>query len=179
MTKAVRAKPAVDVEDRTERRRADRAALRLNATIRSTGRARTSVKLIDISTHGCRIQCSSTVDADSWLWLSVAGLETQYCRVVWHCHEFIGLEFATPLAESVIERLLTDQQHLPEATVNELRGIASRTHGLARRAGDADIHPLAELSRKCAVDAVVEGFRLSEATGADAGQSPEPPPTDA
>lgn len=146
--------------------------------MRSTGRGRTLVKLIDISTRGCRIQCSSTVEADSWLWLSVAGLDTQYCRVVWHCHEFVGLEFATPLAAAVLESLLHDQQHLPEATVNELRNIASRTHGLARQAGDADIHPLAELSRKCAVDAVVEGFRLSEATGANAAELPESPSAD-
>ena len=52
------------------------------------------------------------------------------------------------------------------AGVNELRAIATRTHGLARQASDTDIHPLAELSRKCAVDAVVEGFRMSEATRA-------------
>ena len=171
---------AVDrVEGRPERRRADRAALRLNATIRSTGKGRTRVKLIDISTGGCRILCSSKVAADSWLWLSVAGLDTQYCRVVWHCHEFVGLEFATPLAEEAFQALLQDQEHLPEVTVNELRNIASRTHGLARQAADADIHPLAELSRKCAVDAVVEGFRLSEATGAGSAESPESPSADA
>ena len=168
MAHAVPAEPADRIEGRPERRRADRASLRLSATIRTTGRARTLVKLIDISTRGCRIQCSSKIEPDSWLWLHVAGLDTQYCRVVWRCHDFAGVEFATPLADEVLERLLQDQQHLPEATVNELRNIASRTLGLARRAGDDDIRPLAELSRKCAVDAVVEGFRLSEATAGPA-----------
>lgn len=172
---------ATRLDDRPERRRAHRAALRLTATIREGGRSRTKVRLIDISTHGCRIECSSMVAADSWIWLSVAGLETQYCRVVWHCGEFVGLEFAKPLAEAVLERLLQEQELMPEITINELREIATRTHGLARQANDADIHPLAELSRKCAVDAVVEGFRMSEVASAKSAKSAKAPkarPTD-
>jgi len=116
---------------------------------------------------------------DSWIWLGIAGLETQYCRVVWHCQEFVGLEFATPLAETVLERLLQEQAHMPETTINELRAIATRTHGLARQASDTDIHPLAELSRKCAVDAVVEGFRMSEATLAKPAKQRKKPSADA
>ena len=112
---------------------------------------------------------------DTWLWLGIAGLETQYCRVVWHCQEFVGLEFANPLAEAVLERLLQDQKDMPETTIDELRKIATRTHGLARQASDTDIHPLAELSRKCAVDAVVEGFRLSEASQAKLAKAPKKP----
>ena len=52
----------------------------------------------------------STVD--SWVPPTIAGLETQYCRVVWACHEFAGVEFATPLAETVLDRLLQDQSQL-------------------------------------------------------------------
>jgi hypothetical protein len=160
-----------------DRRRAHRAALRLSATIREGGRSRTRVRLIDISAHGCRIECSSTMAVDSWIWLGIAGLETQYCRVVWHCQEFVGLEFATPLADAVLERLLQEQQNMPETTINELRQIASRTHGLARQASDTDIHPLAELSRQCAVDAVVEGFRISEASGKKSAKPSKQKPT--
>ena len=32
------------------------------------------------------------VAADSWVLLSIAGLETQYCRIAWCCEEFAGLE---------------------------------------------------------------------------------------
>ena len=53
--------------------------------------------------------------------LTIAGLEMQYCRVVWRCHEFAGIEFATPLAEAVLERLLQDQQTLSETAISELR----------------------------------------------------------
>jgi PilZ domain len=145
-----------------ERRRSDRSALRLTATLRDGTRKRVKTRVIDISTHGCRIECPTAVGADSWIWLSISGLETQYCRVVWNFQEFVGLEFASPLSEVVFDRLLQDQEQLPETAINELRDIASRTNRLARQAGDADIAILAELSRKCAVDAVVEGLRLGQ-----------------
>jgi hypothetical protein len=112
-----------------------------------------------MSTHGCRIECSQVVTEDSWIWLNIAGLETQYCRVVWHCQEFVGLEFETPLSEVVFERLLQSGDQLPEAAIKDLRKIASRTHWLARQASDDDISLLADLSRKCAEEALVEGLR--------------------
>lgn len=161
-----------------DRRRANRAALRLAATMREGSRSKVSVRLIDISTHGCRIECSSTVAVDSWLWLNIAGLESQYCRVVWHCQEFIGLEFEKPLAEAVLDRLLENQKLPTQTRVNELRDIATRTLWLARQADDANIHPLAELSKSCAIDAVVEGFRLSESKSGKSGEKPPAPTTD-
>ena len=149
-------------EPEHERRRANRAALRLSATMREAGRSRVQARLIDISTHGCRVECASGASAETWIWLSIAGLETQYCRVVWRHQEFAGLEFVTPLAEPVLERLLSDQQHLSEASVNELRDIASRTHRLANK-DNTDAELLAELSDRCAVEAVIEGLKLGEA----------------
>ena len=161
-------------EAHEERRRANRAALRLNATMREAGRGRVGAKLIDISTHGCRIEATSGVSAETWIWLSIAGLETQYCRVVWRHQEFAGLEFATPLAEAVLDRLLQDQKHLSEGAINELRDIANRTHRLAARGEGADQQTLAELSQKCAVEAVVEGFRLGEAKRPDPDAASKP-----
>ena len=154
---------ATRTDGQPERRRAERAALRLNATLRTGGgKSRIKVRLIDISTHGCRIECTATVEADTWVWLTVTGIETQYCRVAWQCQEFIGLEFAALLSEPVLDRLLQGQQDMPETTIKELREISARTHWLATKGGDEDVHILAELSRKCAVDAVVEGLRLDE-----------------
>jgi hypothetical protein len=170
--------PANASASQPERRRANRAALRLAATMREGSRSKVSVRLIDISTHGCRIECSSTVTVDMWVWLNIAGLESQYSRVVWHCQEFIGLEFEKPLAEAVLDRLLEGQKLPTQTRVNELRDIATRTLWLARQADDTNIHPLAELSKSCAIDAVVEGFRLSQAKGGDAGETPPAPETD-
>jgi hypothetical protein len=153
---------AVRSEGSPDRRRAPRTALRISASIREPGRSRTGARLIDISTHGCRIEATSGASHDTWIMLTIAGLETQYCRVVWRCHEFAGIEFATPLAEAVLEKLLRDQSGLSETTVKELRSIANRTHHLSvQETGDRQT--LTELSRKCAVDAVIEGLRLGEA----------------
>lgn len=156
--------------EQLDRRRSNRAALRLSATMREAGRGRVGVRVIDMSTHGCRIEATSAISAETWVWLSIAGLETQYCRVVWRCQEFSGLEFATPLADAVFERLLQDQKTLSENTISELRDIANRTHRLASKENGAETETLGELSRKCAVEAVVEGLRLSEAKG-DSGTS--------
>jgi hypothetical protein len=145
-----------------DRRRVERLALRLNATMRDGTKSRVKVRVIDMSTHGCRIECSATVEDDSWVWLSIAGLESQFCRVVWHCQEFIGLEFEKPLTEAVFDQLIANQDNLPENAIKELREIASRTHWLARQAGDQDIAILADLSRKCAIDAVVQGLQRTE-----------------
>ena len=101
-------------EGKPDRRRKARTALRLTATMRDGTRSRVNARVIDMSTNGCRIECTSNVDDDSWVWLSIAALETQFCRVVWHCQEFIGLEFEKPLAEAVFNKLLADQSRLTQ-----------------------------------------------------------------
>ena len=145
-----------------DRRRTERIALRLTATMRDGTRSRVKVRVIDMSPRGCRIECTTPIEDGAWIWLSIAGLEAQFCRVVWHCQEFVGLEFEKPLSEAVFNKLLTEQDQLPEGAIKELRSIATRAHWLARKAEDSDIAILAELSRRCAVDAVVEGLKRGE-----------------
>jgi hypothetical protein len=155
--------PTTPTDNQTERRRAQRAGLRLNATIREPGRSRVGVRVIDISTHGCRIEAQSGASVDTWVLLSIAGLETQYCRVVWRAHEFAGLEFATPLAEPVFDQLLADQSQMSEKSIVELRDIANRMHRLSTAEANKDRDTLVDFSSKCAADAVVEALRLGEA----------------
>jgi len=159
--------PAERTEGQPERRRAPRAALRLNAAIREPGRSRVGIRIIDISTHGCRIEASSGAPVEAWVLLSIVGLESQYCRIAWRAHEFAGLEFASPISEAVLDRLLQNQ--LSETTVKELRDIAKRTHRLATNETSGGSQTLGDLSQKCAVDAVVEGLRLGEAKHAGRG----------
>src|SRR4051794_21982797 len=103
----------------SERRRVERLALRLTATMRDGTKSRVKVRVIDMSTRGCRIECTTNVEDDTWVWLSIAGLENQFCRVVWHHQEFIGLEFEKPLSEAVFERLLAEQGQLPENAIKD------------------------------------------------------------
>ena len=78
-------------ERKSERRRANRTTLHLTATMRDGTRSRSRVRVIDMSTHGCRVESPFVVADDGRIWLSIAGLETQYCLVVWQCEEFVGL----------------------------------------------------------------------------------------
>lgn len=149
-------------EGPVERRRSARTALHLDATMRD-GSRKAPARVIDMSANGCRVECSTTVTDDSFVLLGIAGLEAKRCRVAWHCEEFIGLEFETPLSEAVFERLVEAGSQLPEAAIRDLRKIASRTNWLARRAGDAEISMLADISRQCAENAVIEGLRLGQA----------------
>jgi hypothetical protein len=118
-------------------------------------------RVIDISTHGCRVEALPGATTDSYILLSIAGLDTQYCRVVWSCHEFAGVEFAAPLAEAVLDRILEEHGALSESAIGELRSIANRAHRLSTQE-EGDRRTLSELSRKCAVDAIVGGLRLGE-----------------
>ena len=49
-----------------ERRRVERLALRLTATMRDGTKSRVKARVIDMSTHGCRVECTSNVGDDSW-----------------------------------------------------------------------------------------------------------------
>ena len=143
-----------------ERRRTERSALLLTATMRD-GSRKAPARVIDMSTHGCRIECSSVVSNDSFVLLGIAGLEAKRCRVAWHCEEFIGLEFETPLSDAVFERLVKDgEKNLSATEIRDLRSISSRTNWLARKADVELIATMADISRRCAENAVVEGLRL-------------------
>lgn len=156
---------AAAAQEQPDRRRVERSALSVSASIREPGRGRMRVRLIDISTHGCRIEATTGPNPDSWLLLSIAGLETQYCRVAWACQEFAGLEFETPLAEAVLERLLSEQKQLSEKAIGDMRSLATRAHRLATIQTDEHTPVLSEISRKMAIEAVVEGLKLSESKG--------------
>jgi hypothetical protein len=62
----------------------------------------------------------------------------------------------------VLERLVGNHSQLSETAISELRSIANRARRLSAR-DDDNQGALSELSRKCALDAFVEGLRLGEA----------------
>ena len=153
-------------DGQTDRRRVPRAALRLNATIREPGRSRAGVKVIDISTHGCRIEAITGASVDSWVLLTIAGLETQYSRVAWSCHEFAGLEFATRWRTPCSTACLGIRTSCPRS--RSANCATSRPGRIGLQPPTVKTESLSDLSRKCAVDAVVEGLRLGDSRRAAA-----------
>ena len=143
----------IAVPNGVERRRAARAALHLDATMRD-GSRKSPARVIDMSTHGCRIECSTVVADDSKVWLGIDGpRRTSIAGWPGIARNSSAWSSKRRLSEAVFERLLQDQGQLPEKAIHELRSIASRTNWLARKAGDAGYrHPrrnFAPMRRKC------------------------------
>lgn len=96
-------------DNQIERRRVPRIAFKVRAFLRERGGHRFPIRVIDISTHGCRIElnCVQHLSANPWLYLDT--LDAKSVRVAWNRDTFAGLEFDTPLHEAVLERLLNNK----------------------------------------------------------------------
>ena len=150
-------------EQSPERRRARRYGLRLSAVVRERGRGRIPIRVIDISTNGCRIELSCGLLVGTSVWLSIAGLETLDTRIVW-CHEgFAGLEFTMPINEAVLDTLLQQQENPSEEDIKTMRDIARRVHRTSAHAtrGKAS-EGVAELYRDCITNALSDGLGLGK-----------------
>jgi hypothetical protein len=145
----------------SERRRGRRVALALSATVREQRKSRVVVQIIDMSSFGCRVELPCGALTEPWIWLSITGLETQYCRVAWQENDFAGLEFVTPLRDAALENLMAPHKKVSERIVIRLREIATRTSRLASLAnGPERAQPLLEFSRECAESAAIHGLQL-------------------
>lgn len=151
--------------EQEDRRRTWRVALSLSATAREVGRSKVPVRVVDISTHGCRIEVLDWSFAGSSLWLSVAGLEAKQTRVVWRKDNFAGLEFSTPLSEPVLDSILAAQHCQTETIVADLRDVASRSKQLSTKCADANAD-LLRLSKDCSVYALVYALKSAERSAA-------------
>jgi hypothetical protein len=149
----------------SERRRGRRIALALSATLREQRKSRSVVHIVDMSPFGCRVELPCGSLAEPWVWLSIAGLETQYCRVAWQENGFAGLEFAAPLGGAVLESLMAPHKKLPERYIIRLREIAARTSRIASQVIEPKrAKPLLDFSRECAEWAAIHGFQLGRAS---------------
>jgi hypothetical protein len=145
-----------------ERRRTRRFALRLSAVVRERGRGRIPIRVIDISTHGCRIELSCGLLVGTSVWLSISGLETLDTRIVW-CHEgFAGLAFTTPISEAVLDTLLKQQDQTSQEDIRQLRDIARRVHRTSEHATPSVSEGVTELYRDCITGAISDGLGLGK-----------------
>lgn len=89
-----------------EKRRAARAPLGIDASMRERGRTAFDVKVLTFSAFGCQIAGFYPAAADHQAWLKLPGLESQSVTVIWNNGQHIGVEFEYPLHPSVAERYL-------------------------------------------------------------------------
>lgn len=144
-----------------DRRRTWRVALTLSATAGEVGRSKVPVRIVDISTHGCRIEVLNWPFSGSPIWLSIGGLEAKETRIVWRKDGFAGLEFTSPLSEPVLKSLLATQDCPTEKIMTDLRDLASRSKHLSARSANPNAH-LLRLSKDCSVYALVHALKSAD-----------------
>lgn len=146
----------------SDRRRVGRIALQLRASARDCGRDDIPVRIVDISTHGCRIETLDHLFSGPPT-LVIADFGAVPSRTVWQHGGLAGLEFLTPLSDTVIDRLLEAHSASTEATVRQLRELANRARLTSKDPTDKVTHgALRKMARDCAVQAIIAKMRLSE-----------------
>ncbi|WP_422057521.1 PilZ domain-containing protein [Sphingomonas sp.] len=88
------------------RRRAPRAPVSLDAKVGRGGLDRALCKVVDLSTHGAKIETYSELRRDSVIWLTLPHVGHWAARVVWSNDFEAGLEFQIPLSEDEFEALI-------------------------------------------------------------------------
>src|SRR3712207_3974929 len=87
-------------------RRAERSPTEIPAGMRERGRSGLDVEVVDLSTHGCRIEFCGELIVGSHAWLNLPDMESWFGKVVWMAEGVAGLDFETPLQRSVAERVI-------------------------------------------------------------------------
>ena len=89
------------------RRRAPRAPVSLDARIGRGGLDRALCKVVDLSTHGARLQTYSALRKGAMIWLTLPLVGHCAADIVWANDFEAGCEFHTPLSDEDFEALTT------------------------------------------------------------------------
>ena len=84
-------------------RRQERHSIKGDVALRQRGLNRLPASIYDVSTGGCRIQLTKTVEIGDVLWVSLPGLESIQATVRWTDGWTAGVEFEKALHPSVLE----------------------------------------------------------------------------
>ena len=90
----------------SNRRRAPRAPVSLDARVGRGGLGRTLCKVVDLSTGGARLQTYSALKQGSTIWLTLPGLTPVAANVMWADDFAAGCQFQTALTPEQFEGLV-------------------------------------------------------------------------
>lgn len=88
-------------------RNADRVPVAVRAGLRQRGASAVTVQILDLSTHGFRIDTHLSLEVGKQIWLRLPGLEATPAHVAWvegHC---AGCAFDRPLHPAVLSMIVT------------------------------------------------------------------------
>ena len=98
-----------------EGRKAERRIVNLAARLREPGASLAEIDVINLSTDGFMAQGEMAIEAGSYVWLKLPGLEPQNSKVVWVEDGKAGFEFANPLHPATLELLVnTSRKAVPK-----------------------------------------------------------------
>ena len=86
-------------------RRAERRVVNIAARLREPGAAVAGAVINNLSTDGFMAETDMALEVGAEVWLRLAGLEPQKCRVVWIEDGKAGFEFSVPLHQGTLDML--------------------------------------------------------------------------
>lgn len=152
-----------------ERRANPRFAFGLHCTIRvRAGQAR-PVKLIDVSLDGCRLESNFKLQQNDLAWLELGSLRGVAGTIMWSSEAFCGMQFSSPLHESILADLLRSQPTPYQVDVGTLFSLSERSaHDAAHAFRPHEIENLGRLAKDCekaaVINRLVQGLRSADAT---------------
>ncbi len=87
-------------------RNADRVPVAVRADVRQRGASAVSVQILDLSTHGFRIDTHLTLENGTQIWVRLPGLEAMPARIAWIEGHLAGCAFDRPLHPAVLDMIV-------------------------------------------------------------------------
>lgn len=99
-----------------ERRKRDRQSTALGTSLRGTGMVSIPVKVVDLSSDGCRLEFRGDVPEGVAVTIALPGLDAWEARVIWSKRGTAGCRFTHPLHPSLVQRFTesADDERAPE-----------------------------------------------------------------
>lgn len=84
-------------------RNATRVPVEFDAGLRQRGAAAVGAHILDLSTHGFRVETHLDLEVGSPIWLRLPGLEASLAQVMWREGNLVGCAFDRPLHPAVLD----------------------------------------------------------------------------
>jgi PilZ domain len=91
-------------------RNSERVPIEMGAGLRQRGGSGVSVQIMDLSTHGFRIETHLDLHEGADVWLRLPGLESCHATVAWVRGYVAGCKFERPLHPAVLEMIVAKAQ---------------------------------------------------------------------
>lgn len=83
-----------------------RGEVAIVGAVRAVGGVKSSIKVLDISTTGYRMECLTYLSNSQVIFLSMPGFQQMEAKIMWQTEWLYGCEFAQPLYIAVYEHIV-------------------------------------------------------------------------